>query len=102
MLGIQRSVMISADVQPTRETTLTYVHDADRSVFRGVVDATNIEIFRDFLAMIPPDRDVVLDIGDLEIRVAEAASLLVDRARTLEDGHQLTFVVGLRAEGPSD
>jgi hypothetical protein len=86
-------VMVTADLHPSRQTTLTYVHEADRAVFTGVVDATNIEIFRDFLAMLPSRGDVVIDIADLELRVPEAASLLVETARVLGEGCKLVVTV---------
>jgi hypothetical protein len=85
--------MIRADLDPTRETTLTYVHEDDRAVFAGAVDATNIEIFRDFLAMLPTRGDVVIDIAELELRVPEAASLLVETARILGEGRKLILTV---------
>jgi hypothetical protein len=85
--------MVTAQLHPTRETTLTYVHEADRAVFTGVVDATNIEIFRDFLAMLPSRGDAVIDIARLELRVPEAASLLVETARVLGEGRKLVITV---------
>jgi hypothetical protein len=91
---MNRRGMVTADLQPTRETTLTYLHEVDRAVFTGVVDATNIEIFRDFLAMLPPRGDAVIDISELELRVPEAASLLVETARVLGDGRRLVLTVG--------
>jgi hypothetical protein len=85
--------MVTVRLHPTRETTLTYVHETDRAIFTGVVDATNIEIFRDFLAMLPSRGDVVIDIAQLELRVPEAASLLVETARVLGRGGKLVLTV---------
>jgi hypothetical protein len=68
------------------------VHDGAVATFEGVVDATNLEIFRDFLAMLPPRGDVVLSIADLDLQVPEAALLLVDRARALAGAGRLVLV----------
>lgn len=94
-----RHVMVATTPQVSPETTLTYVQDGGRSIFRGAVDVTNIEIFRDLLAMLPsPDADVVISIGDLELRVPEAASLLVETVRGLGEGHRLVLTTdGSRA-----
>jgi len=86
--------MVAMDTGAPRLTTLTYVHERGRAVFRGVVDATNLEIFRDFLLLLPTEGDVVISIADLEIRHADAASLLVDRARTIGGGGRLVLTVG--------
>jgi hypothetical protein len=91
---MNRRGMVTADLQPTRETTLTYLHEADGTVFTGVVDASNIEIFRDLLAMLPTGGDAVIDISGLEFRVPEAASLLVETARILGEGRRLVLTVG--------
>jgi len=91
--GITTASMVTADLHPTRETTLTYLHEADRAVFTGVVDATNLEIFRDFLAMLPARGDAVIDIAELELRVPEAATLLVETVRILGEGRKLVLTV---------
>ena len=73
-------------IEPARVTTLTYVHENGHEVFSGIVDTTNLEIFRDFLTLLPVDRDLVVSIAALEIRVPEAAMLLVERCRSLRWG----------------
>lgn len=72
-----------------RPTTLTYVQERGQAVFRGVVDPTNLEIFRDFLELLPVDQDVVISIAGLDIREPRASSLLVDRVRSLAPGRRL-------------
>jgi hypothetical protein len=89
--------MLAIDTGVPRLTTLTYVFERDRAIFRGVVDATNLEIFRDFLGLLPVDRDIVVSIAELDLRVPEASSLLVDRARSLPPGCRLILTV----EGPA-
>lgn len=91
--GYQPSAMVALDIRQP-DTTLTYAHDGTVASFEGVVDATNLEIFRDFLAMLPSRGDVVLSIADLELRIPEAALLLVERARTLVGGARLVLVAG--------
>ena len=98
---MNRRVMVTADLHPTRETTLTYVHEDDRALFTGVVDATNIEIFRDLLAMLPSRGDVVIGIAELELRIPEAASLLVETARILGEGRKLILTVERPRQAPA-
>lgn len=75
--------MAVTDVEQPPLTTLTYAHDGRIARFEGVVDATNLEIFRDFLAMLPSAGDVVIAVDALDLRVPQAAAMIVDRARTL-------------------
>jgi hypothetical protein len=83
--------MVALDIrQPV--TTLTYAHDGTVATFEGVVDATNLEIFRDFLAMLPSRGDVVVSIADLDLRVPDAALLLVDLARAIGGASRLVLV----------
>lgn len=56
----------------------------------------NLEIFRDFLAILPAGEDIVISIADLDIRVPEASSLLVERARSMGPARRLI----LMAAGP--
>jgi hypothetical protein len=60
---------------------------------RTAVDATNIEIFRDLLGMLPSSGDAVIDVAELELRVPEAATLLVETARILGEGRKLVLTV---------
>jgi hypothetical protein len=95
-------VMVAAGTRRSRETTLTYVRAADRATFSGAVDATNIEIFRDLLALLPTDDDVVVSIADLELRVPEASSLLIETARALKAGQRLILTSdGIRPGPPT-
>jgi hypothetical protein len=84
--------MVVADVGSPLETILTYSHDGGRAVFAGVVDATNLEIFRDFLSLLGTERDIVISIAELDLRTPEASMLLVERARALAPGRRLVLV----------
>lgn len=88
--------MVATDIGPSTDTTLTYVHDGARAVFHGVVDVTNLEIFRDFLSLLPSSGDVIVSIADLDLRVAEASQLLLDRARAIGDAGRLVLVASAR------
>jgi hypothetical protein len=83
--------MVALDIRHP-VTTLTYAHDGTVATFEGVVDATNLEIFRDFLAMLPSRGDVMVSIADLDLRVPDAALLLVDLARALGGAGRLVLV----------
>ena len=82
-------------------TTLTYVHERGRAIFRGVVDATNLEIFRDFLALLPTDGDVVISIAELDLRMPDASSLLVDLARSLLPGCRVVLTTDSSEASPA-
>ena len=81
--------MAVASVGSALKTILTYAHHGGRAVFGGVVDATNLEIFRDFLELLPTEGDVVVSIADLDLRLPEASMLLVERARALAPAGRL-------------
>jgi hypothetical protein len=84
--------MVLTDVRSQVPTILTYAHDGDRAVFEGVVDATNLEIFRDFLSLLPAAGDVVVSIAGLDLRIPQASMLLVDRARSLAPTGRLIVI----------
>jgi hypothetical protein len=84
--------MVVADVGSPLETVLTFSHHGDRAVFAGVVDTTNLEIFRDFLSLLPPEGDAIVSIAEVDLRIPEASMLLVERARALAPSGRLIIV----------
>lgn len=84
--------MVATGVPARSVTTLTYTHHGERAVFHGIVDTTNLEIFRDFLSLLPTQGDVEVSIAGLELRMPEASTLLVDHLRALPPGSRLIWV----------
>ena len=84
--------MVATDLPAPPVTTLTYAHHGDHAVFEGIVDATNLEIFHDFLSLLPTAGDVEVSIAGLELRVPEASIMLVDLVRALPPGSRLILV----------